>query len=153
MSFNDVPFFFGSAAVGFILMAAVGIQAAVALFSSIPLTRRRKETCPGFNIRAAYRRIAQVSSLSIILCAVVTTLVIHFGSTGIIAGYGLGFILAFALNLKRMSPNNEQNRKSYEESYADCYPASDANPDDTAAHKRAVGGFECAEGEDSSDGQ
>ncbi|MEA4941079.1 MAG: hypothetical protein VB094_00885 [Oscillibacter sp.] len=153
MSFNDVPFFFGSAAGGFILMAAIGIQAAVALFSSIPLTRRRKETCPGFNIRAAYRRIAQVSSLSMILCAVITALVMHFGSTGVIAGYGLGFILAFVLNLKRMSPNNEQNRKSYEESYADCYPPSDANPDDTAAHKRAGGGFESAEGENDSGGK
>ncbi|BAK97807.1 hypothetical protein OBV_06090 [Oscillibacter valericigenes Sjm18-20] len=133
MSFNDLPFFFGSAAGGFVLMAAVGIQAAVALFSSIPLTRRHKETCPDFNTRAAFRRVAQVSSLSIILCAVVTALIIHFGSTAVIAGYGLGFILAFALNLKRMSPNDEQNQKSYEESYADCYPSSDANPDDTAA--------------------
>lgn len=153
MSFNDAPFFFGSAAGGFILMAAIGIQAVVALFSSIPLTRRRKETCPGFNIRAAYRRIAQVSSLSMILCAVITALVIHFGSTGVIAGYGLGFILAFALNLKRMSPNNEQNQKSYEESYADCYPASDVNPDDTAVRKRAVARFESAESEGGSDGK
>lgn len=153
MSFNDVPLFFGFAAGGFILMAAIGIQAAVALFSSIPLTRRRKETCPDFNTRAAYLRIAQVSSLSMILCAVVTALVIHFGSTGVIAGYGLGFILAFVLNLKRMSPNNEQNQKSYEESYADCYPASDANPDDSVAHKRADAGFESAEEEDHADGK
>ncbi len=153
MSFNDVPFFFGSAAGGFVLMAAIGIQAAVALFSSIPLTRRRKETCSGFNTRAAYRRIAQVSSLSMILCAVVTALVIHFGSTGVIAGYGLGFILAFALNLKRMSPNNEQNQKSFEESYADCYPASGADPDDTAAHKHTRVGFESAEDEDRAGGK
>lgn len=151
MSFDDLPFFFGSAAGGFVLMAAVGIQAAVALFSSIPLTRRRRETCPGFNARAAFFRVAQVSSLSIILCAVITALVIHFGSTAVIAGYGMGFILAFALNLKRMSPNNEQNQKSYEESYADCYPPSDANPDDTAARKRADAGAESAKGGDGSD--
>jgi uncharacterized membrane protein YraQ (UPF0718 family) len=132
MSFNDVPFLFGSAAGGFVLMAAVGIQAAVALFSSIPLTRRHKETCPGFNTRVAFLRVAQVSSLSIIFCAVITALILHFGSTSVITGYGLGFVLAFALNLKRMSPNNEQNQKSYEESYADCYPPFDANPDDTA---------------------
>lgn len=158
MSFDDLPFFFGSAAGGFVLMAAVGIQAAVALFSSIPLTRRRRETCPGFNARAAFFRVTQVSSLSIILCAVITALVIHFGSTAVITGYGLGFILAFALNLKRMSPNNEQNQKSYEESYADCYPPSDVNPDDTAARdagspvgRRADAGAGSAEGGDDAD--
>ena len=134
MSFNDLPFFFGSAAGGFILMAAVGIQAAVALFSSIPLTRRHKETCPGFNARVAFLRIAQVSSLTIILCGVITALVIHFGSTAVITGYGLGFVLAFALDLKRMSPSNEQNQKNYAESYADCYPPSDVNPDDKVKH-------------------
>ena len=32
----NIPYFFGAAAGGFVLMAAVGIQALVALFSSIP---------------------------------------------------------------------------------------------------------------------
>ena len=135
MTFNDLPFFFGSAAGGFILMAAIGVQAAVALFSSRPLTRRHKETCPGFNARLAYLRVAQVSSLCIILCAVITALIIHFGSTAVIMGYGLGFILAFVMDLKRMSPSSEQNQKNYEESYADCYPPSDTNPDDAVKAK------------------
>lgn len=122
MDFNALPLFFGFAAGGFLLMAAVGVRAAVALSSSIPLTRRRKEVCPGFNDRAAFLRIARISGLSILLCAAVTLLVVRFGSTAVIMGYGLGFILAFALNLRRMSPNNEQNRRNYEAAYADCYP-------------------------------
>lgn len=146
MDFHELPLFLGFAVGGFLLMAAVGIRAAVALFSSIPLTRRRKEVCPGFNARAAFVRIAQVSSLSILLCAGVTALVIRFGSTAVITGYGLGFVLAFALNLKRMSPTDAQNQKNYEKFYADCYPSSDSKPDGGAAFVREGANSEKAAG-------
>lgn len=126
----DIPWFFGAAAFGFVLMAAFGIQAAVALFSSIPLTRRCKKECAEFNAKRAYRRIAQVASLTILSCVLATVLVIRFGSTAMIFGYGAGFLLAFVLSLKRMTPNNDHNRKNYESSYADCYPSSAENPDD-----------------------
>lgn len=126
----NIPWFFGAAALGFILMAAFGIQAAVALFSSIPLIRRCQQECNEFNARRAYRRIAQVASLTIFFCILVTALVIHFGSTAVICGYGVGFLLAFVLSVKRMTPNNDQNRKNFETSYADCYPPSAINPDD-----------------------
>lgn len=133
---NDVSYFFGAAAGGFILMAAIGIQAAVALFSSIPLTRRHKEKYPEFNAKRAYFRLAQVSSLTIILCAIISGLVIHFGSTSVIMGYGLGFILAFMLEFRRMSPNNEKNQKSYEQSYQDCYPSSMIHLDDETKRRQ-----------------
>lgn len=141
----DISFFFAAAAGGFILMAAVGVQAAVALFSSIPLTRRHKETCPGFNAKLAFLRVAQVSSLTLILCAVITALILHFGSAPVILGYGLGFALAFLMSMKRMSPNNEQNQKSYEESYADCYPPSEMNPDDASPPPEAAEASESTE--------
>lgn len=141
----DISFFFAAAAGGFILMAAVGVQAAVALFSSIPLTRRHKEACPGFNAKLAFLRVAQVSSLTLILCAVITALILHFGSAPVILGYGLGFTLAFLMSMKRMSPNNEQNQKSYEESYADCYPPSEMNPDDASPPPEAAEASESTE--------
>ena len=125
----DIPLFFGAAAGGFILMAAIGVQAAVALFSSVPLTRRHKELHPDFNAKKAYIRVAQVSILTSIFCALITAVIYHFTSTPVIMGFGLGFILAFLMNLKRMSPDNQKNQHSYEKAYADCYPFS-SNPDD-----------------------
>ena len=45
-------------------------------------------------------------------------------------GFLVGLVLAFLMSLKRLSPDNEQNRKNFEDSYADCYPLSALNPDD-----------------------
>ena len=44
---SKAPYFFGAAAGGFIVMACVGVQALVALFSSIPLAKRRRRENPG----------------------------------------------------------------------------------------------------------
>lgn len=126
----SIPFFFGSAAGGFVLMAAVGIQALVALFSSIPLAKRRHQENPEFNLKKAHRRIFQVTLLVTLLVAVITALVIHFAPISATLGYLFGMILAFIMSIKRMSPNNEQNQKSFAEAYADCYPPSGVNPDD-----------------------
>lgn len=128
----DIPFFFGAAAGGFVLMAAVGIQALVALFSSIPLAKRRKRENDAFDLKRAYRRIVQVAVVVIVLVAAVTALVVHFAPMSATAGYLMGMILAFVLCIKRMSPNNETNQKNFEESYQDCYPPSDINPDDAS---------------------
>lgn len=127
-----ISYFFGAAAGGFVLMAAIGIQALVALFSSIPLAKRRKKENEAFDLKRAYRRIIQVSLLVLIAGGVATALVIHFAPIYATAGYLLGMILAFVLSIKRMSPNNETNQKNFETAYADCYPPSDVNPDDAA---------------------
>lgn len=129
----QISYFFGAAAGGFILMAAIGIQALVALFSSIPLAKRRHKEYPAFNLKKAYRRIALVSVLVIGLVILVTALVLHFTDTAPTLGYLMGMILAFVLSIQRMSPNNAQNQKGFEEAYADCYPPSDINPDDREA--------------------
>lgn len=128
----EISYFFGAAAGGFVLMAAIGIQALVALFSSIPLAKRRHREHPEFNLGRAYRRIVLVSVLVILLVVVITALVIHFTSIAPTLGYLTGMILAFVMSIKRMSPNNAQNQKGFEEAYADCYPPSDENPDDAA---------------------
>lgn len=123
----EIPWFFAAAAAGFVLMVSFGLQGAVAIFSSVPLTRRCQTEYSGFDAKRAYRRIIQVAALTILFCIVATALVICLGSTAVIWGYGAGFLLAFALNVKRMTPNNDQNRSNYAASYADCYPSSAMN--------------------------
>ena len=129
----SIPYFFGAASGGFVLMAAIGIQALVALFSSIPLAKRRRQECPEFDLKKAYRRIVQVTLLVTILVSVITVLVIVFAPISATLGYLFGMILAFVMSVKRMSPNNEQNQKSFAVAYADCYPPSDVNPDDLSS--------------------
>ena len=126
----SIPYFFGAAAGGFVLMAAIGIQALVALFSSIPLAKRRHRENPDFNLKKAYRRVIQVTVLVAILVGVITALVVAFAPISATVGYLFGMILAFVMSIKRMSPNNATNQKSFQEAYADCYPPSDVNPDD-----------------------
>ena len=126
----SISWFFVAAAGGFVLMAAITIQAAVALFSSIPLTRRHKAKNPEFDAKKAYRRIVQVTVLTLVLTAVVSALVIYFASPAVLAGYAMGFLLALVLDIKRMSPNNSQNQEGYEQAYADCYPPSSSRTGD-----------------------
>ena len=123
-------YFFGAAAGGFILMAAIGLQALVALFSSIPLVRRHKAENPEFNAGRAYRRIAMVVVIVFAIFAVITLLVAHYVSTAALLGFLVGLVLAFLMSLKRLSPDNELNQKNFEDSYVDCYPLSALNPDD-----------------------
>ena len=124
MAIATILDFFGFAAVGFVLMAAVGIQALVAMFSSVPLTRRHVKECPEFDSRRAYRRIVQIVAGTCILVGAASALIVYFASTASILGFLLGMVLAFVMDIKRMCPYNEQNRKCYEGTYADCYPRS-----------------------------
>ena len=128
----SIPYFFIAAAGGFVLMAAIGIQALVALFSSIPLAKRRKTEYPDFDLKRANHRILQVTVLTTLLVLVTTILVICYASTAPTLGYLFGMILAFVMSLQRMSPNNEQNQRAFEEAYADCYP-----PDHTDDHSNS----------------
>lgn len=120
----ELSYFFGAAAGGFVLMAAVGIQALIALFASIPLAKRRKKECPGFDLQRAFRRITVVSVSVVVLVLAVTIAVIHLTSMPTTGGYLLGMILGFVLSIKRMTPNNAENQKHFEAAYADCYPGS-----------------------------
>ena len=126
----NIPYFFGAAAGGFVLMAAVGIQALVALFSSIPLAKRRHQEDSAFDLKRAYRRIIQVTLVVLVLVGVITALVVSFAPMSATAGYLFGMILAFVLSIKRMSPNNETNQQNFDEAYADCYPPAAIHPDD-----------------------
>ena len=119
---SKAAYFFGAAAGGFIVMACVGIQALVALFSSIPLAKRRRRENPEFDLDKAYRRIAMVIIMVALLVGVISALVIHFTSTVPTVGYLFGMIVAFLCCLQRMTPNNEQNQKNFDDAYADCYP-------------------------------
>ena len=119
---SKAPYFFGAAAGGFIVMACVGIQALVTLFSSIPLAKRRHRENPEFDLGKAYRRIVMVTILVALLVGVISALVIHFTSTAPTVGYLFGMIVAFLCYLQRMTPNNELNQKNFDEAYADCYP-------------------------------
>lgn len=119
----ELSYFFGAAAGGFLLMAAVGIQALIALFSSIPLAKRRKKECPGFDLQRAFRRITVTSMSTVVLVVAITIAVIHFTSMAPTAGYLFGMILGFVLSIKRMTPNNAENQKRFESIYADCYPS------------------------------
>lgn len=118
----EIAYFLGAAAGGFVLMAAVGIQALIALFSSIPLAKRRKKECPGFNLQRAFRRITVISAAAAVLVVAITIAVVCFTSIAPTAGYLFGMILGFVLSIKRMTPNNAENRKRFEASFADCYP-------------------------------
>lgn len=118
----EIAYFLGAAACGFVLMAAVGIQALIALFSSIPLAKRRKKECPGFDLQRAFRRITVFSVTAIVLVVVLTIAVVRFTSMAPTAGYLFGMILCFVLGLKRMTPNNAENQTRFEASFADCYP-------------------------------
>ena len=119
---SQLPYFFGAATGGFIVMACVGVQARVALFSSVPRAMRRRRENPAFDLKRARRRIIMVTLLVLILAGVITALVIHFTSIAPTAGYLFGMIVAFVCCLPRMTPNNAQNQKNFDEAYADCDP-------------------------------
>ncbi len=125
--------FLGAVVGGFVLMAAVGIQALVALFSSIPLAKRRKKEHPDFDLNRAYHRILVVSVSILILMAAVTVALLRLTSTAPSLGFLLGMILGFVASLPRMSPNNQKNQKNFEKVYADCYASAGEEPDDAGA--------------------
>lgn len=121
-----------TAAGGFVLMASLCIQVFIALFSTLPLIHRAVEKYPNFNSTKAKRRVFQVVVLVVILSAVCVGLVFHFLSTFALYGFFGGMILALVASLKRISPNSQVNQDRFQESYADCFPPSDMNPDDVA---------------------
>lgn len=125
-----IPYFLGGAVFGFALMMVVGVQALVAVFSSVPLAKRRKKEHPGFDLRRALRRITRIAVTAAAVLIIVTAGMIHFTDFAAAVGYLFGMILAFVLSIRRMTPNNAQNQAGFMRRYADCFPA-DCRPDET----------------------
>lgn len=134
----SIPCFFASVVGGFVLMAVVGVRALIALFSSIPLAKRRHQKNPEFDLKKARHRIMQIVVLGSILVAIITVLMIVYAPISATIGYLVGMICAFVASIKRMSPNNAKNQTSFTEIYADCYPPGDISsdkPEDTIVLK------------------
>ena len=125
-----IPLFFGAAIGGYLLMAVVGIQALIALFSSIPLAKRRHLETSEFDLKKARRRITRIILTVSVLVAVVTSLLVLWAPISATSGYLFGMILAFVCSIKRMSPNDARNQAHFSKTYADCYPADDTEIDE-----------------------
>lgn len=110
---------------GFFLMSLVGMQALIALFSSVPLAKRRHRTDEQFDLNKAMRRILRTTLFSTIVVAVTTALVLCYTSFPTILNYLFGMILGFLLSIRHMSPNNAQNQAIFDRSFRDCYPQED----------------------------
>ena len=122
--------FLCAAAAGFLVMSLFGVQALVALCSSIPLAKRRKKQEPDFDLSMALRRIARYAVIGFLCMAVISSLVIWLTAAPGTFGYLLGAILSFLRNLNRMTPNNRRNQRRFEKLFADCYPAYEDEDDD-----------------------
>ena len=122
--------FFGSAVGGYLLMALVGIQALIALFSSIPLAKRRHLETSEFDLKKARRRITRIILTVSALIAVVTGLLILWAPISATSGYLFGMILAFVCSIRRMSPNDVRNQAHFSKTYEDCYPSEEEDADE-----------------------
>lgn len=113
-------FFLGGAAAGAALMALAGAQALVAVFSSLPLAKRRKRKHPDFDLNRALRRILGMAAFGSILVAAVTAAVLFWAPSSAALGYLLGMIVVLMMYLPRMSPNNPRNQRAFYRFFADC---------------------------------
>ena len=112
--------FLCAAVAGFLIMSIFGVQALVALCSSISLARRRKHQVPAFDLALALRRIAWRTVIGFLGVAVISALMIWLTAAPGTFGYLFGMILSFLKNLNRM-----KNQRRFEKMFADCYPYED----------------------------
>ena len=101
--------FLCAAVAGFLIMSIFGVQALVALCSSISLLRR----------------IAWRTVIGFLGVAVISALMIWLTAAPGTFGYLFGMILSFLKNLNRMTPNDRKNQRRFEKMFADCYPYED----------------------------
>ena len=97
---------------------------------AIPLAKRRHRENPAFDLRRAYRRIRMVAVLAVVLTVLATILAAALLPLPAVVGYLLGMILGFVCSLRRMSPNNERNQRSFDRFYEDCL-TEESDMDDT----------------------
>lgn len=123
---NAISYFFIAAAAGFVVMAAITVQAIEALFTTPALIRQAFAQDPAFQVETARRRSRQVAIIltlpSVIICVVVTALV----SGALLWGYWFGFAVALLASYQRFQPNRIENQEKFKQSYMDCY--SDFQP-------------------------
>lgn len=117
--------FLCAAVAGFLIMSIFGVQALVALCSSISLARRRKHQVPAFDLALALRRIAWRTVIGFLGVAVISALMIWLTAAPGTFGYLFGMILSFLKNLNRITPNDRKNQRRFEKMFADCYPYED----------------------------
>ena len=106
--------FLCAAVAGFLIMSIFGVQALVALCSSISLARRRKHQVPAFDLALALRRIAWRTVIGFLGVAVISALMIWLTAAPGTFGYLFGMILSFLKNLNRMTPNDRKNQRRFE---------------------------------------
>ena len=116
---------FFSAILGYCVMGIFGVQALVAVCSSVSLAKRRNQQFPEFDLSRALRRILRHVVIGAAAVLLISVLVIWLTSFTGTLGYFLGMILAFLRNLNRMTPNNRRNQYRFEKTFADCYFSDD----------------------------
>ena len=95
------------------------------LRGAAPLAKRRHRKNPGFDLKKANRRILRISLIGFVLLLLVSAIVMRFVSVISTMGYLIGLILSLVCSIRRMTPNNRKNQRSFEHIYADCYPFPD----------------------------
>ena len=129
--------FLSAALGGLLLMTAIGVQVLIALFSSIPLAKRRYRKCPDFDLKKARRRILSIMVLGTLFMTLVTVLMLVYAPGVSSSGYLFGLILALLRSIRRMSPTDRRNQQSFERMFADCYPSDDEEDEDATRELKA----------------
>ena len=119
---EKIPCFIGAVIGGCLVMHVTGVQILISLLSSAPLAKRRHRKNPGFDLKKANRRILRISLIGFVLLLLVSAIVMRFVSVISTMGYLIGLILSLVCSIRRMTPNNRKNQRSFEHIYADCYP-------------------------------
>ena len=112
--------FLCAAVASFLIMSIFGVQALVALCSSIS-GQTPKAKVPAFDLALALRRIAWRTVIGFLGVAVISALMIWLTAAPGTFGYLFGMILSFLKNLNRMTPNDRKNQRRFEKMFADCY--------------------------------
>ena len=122
---EKIPCFIGAVIGGCLVMHVTGVQILISLLSSAPLAKRRHRKNPGFDLKKANRRILRISLIGFVLLLLVSAIVMRFVSVISTMRYLIGLILSLVCSIRRMTPNNRKNQRSFEHIYADCYPFPD----------------------------
>lgn len=122
----NITYFFAAAAIGFVLMASVTVQALEALTVTIKLIAKAKQEDEGFRVNHAKRRVRQVCILLLGVTALICISVITFANDAIALGFMAGFVVAVPCCYQRFQVDRPETQERFRQSYLDCY--SDFNP-------------------------
>lgn len=122
----NITYFFAAAAIGFVLMAAVAIQAIEALVTTRTLIAKAQEEDPDFRANVAKSRVRQICILLLGATFIICGLVITFANASIVYGFMAGFVFALPCSYQRLQANRPENQEKFRKLYFDCY--SDYQP-------------------------